>query len=189
LLDLFIIPAKVNHQWWWISRWTGSLLKSQFEPSFIISRDTPLKIQSALEIIKKPYKCCLPLESFHEIPLHKQALTERYYKNLASIGSGWFFPSVFYASMIDPIYDSTIEAMTAISSIDDERINRFDRCLQRTLTAVKTSKSFKRDGVLFIGALLESLEMHAWIIEEGSQPDLQDRNWINYRPLIAISHK
>jgi len=29
--------------------------------------------------------------------------------------------------------------------------------------------------------------MHAWIIENNSQPDFEDRAWINYRPLLAIT--
>jgi hypothetical protein len=28
--------------------------------------------------------------------------------------------------------------------------------------------------------------MHAWIIENGTQPDPQDREWILYRPLLAL---
>lgn len=51
---------------------------------------------------------------------------------------------------------------------------------------MKTSKTFKKDGILFIGASLPSGKMHAWIIENGIQPDRLDRNWIMYRPMLAL---
>jgi len=41
--------------------------------------------------------------------------------------------------------------------------------------------------VLFIGAEIATYNMHAWIIEDNEQPDFEDRVWINYRPLLAIT--
>ena len=59
-------------------------------------------------------------------------------------------------------------------------------CLQRAFLASKISKSFEANGVIFIGAFLPTGDMHAWIIENGIQPDSDDRGWINYRPLLAL---
>jgi hypothetical protein len=63
-----------------------------------------------------------------------------------------------------------------------------ESCLQKALTVAKTSKKFKTHGVLFIGAQLPLKNMHAWIIEDGIQPDQADRNWINYLPLLALAY-
>jgi hypothetical protein len=59
--------------------------------------------------------------------------------------------------------------------------------LQRCLLAAKISSSFKKNGVLFIGFSSSIKDMHAWIIEGNIQPDFDDRVWINYKPLLAIT--
>jgi hypothetical protein len=76
--------------------------------------------------------------------------------------------------------------MKAISVMHEQEEEYGQRCLQRAMLAVKTSESFKKNGVLFIGALLPTSNMHAWIIEAGTQPDVADRDWILYRPLLAF---
>ena len=63
-----------------------------------------------------------------------------------------------------------------------------ESCLQKALTVAKVSKKFKSHGVLFIGAQLPLKSMHAWIIEDGIQPDQSDRKWINYLPLLALAY-
>jgi hypothetical protein len=57
------------------------------------------------------------------------------------------------------------------------------------LTVAKCSNSFKKNGVIFIGAHLPLKDMHAWIIEGNHQPDNEDRQWINYVPLMAITYQ
>jgi hypothetical protein len=111
------------------------------------------------------------------------------YERLVSLGNKNFFASLLYARLKMPIFNTTSQAMAAIALIDDEKKNRESRCLQRCLLAIKTSRSFDGQGVLFIGAMLETLEMHAWIIEAGNQPDHEDRSWINHRPLVAYASK
>jgi len=59
-------------------------------------------------------------------------------------------------------------------------------CLPRSLFAACTSKSFKTEGSLFIGVFLPSRAMHAWIIEDGQQPDFFDDIWICYQPVAII---
>ena len=59
-------------------------------------------------------------------------------------------------------------------------------CLPRTLFAAKTSREFKKSGVLFIGVLLASKQMHAWIVEDGRICDQRDTRWVDYRPVAAI---
>jgi len=61
-----------------------------------------------------------------------------------------------------------------------------DLCLSRCFFASRTSKKFKEKGVIFIGVSLPSKSMHAWIIENGRQPDPLDNMWINFQPVAAI---
>ena len=38
---------------------------------------------------------------------------------------------------------------------------------------------------MFIGAFLPSVQMHAWVIEDGMHADVGDNSWTNYTP-VAI---
>jgi hypothetical protein len=64
-----------------------------------------------------------------------------------------------------------------------------DLCLARCFFAAATSKSFRKNGVLFIGVFLPSKSMHAWILEDGAHTDPQDHIWINYEPVAAIYYE
>jgi hypothetical protein len=86
------------------------------------------------------------------------------------------------------MFETSFEAMSAIDRIFPGDQNT-ESCLQRALTVAKVSKKFKSHGVLFIGAQLPLKNMHAWIIEDGIQPDRADRKWINFLPLLAIAYK
>ena len=82
------------------------------------------------------------------------------------------------------MFDSTEQAISKIAELYNAAAG--SDCLQKTLLAAKTSRSFASDGVLFIGANLPTGNMHAWIIEKKTQPDPADRHWISYQPLVAI---
>lgn len=58
-------------------------------------------------------------------------------------------------------------------------------CLPRAFFARSTSRRFKKHGTMFVGAFLPSVQMHAWVIEDGMHADVYDDNWINFAP-VAI---
>ncbi len=62
-------------------------------------------------------------------------------------------------------------------------------CLPRAIFAATTSRKFKQQGAMFIGAFLPSTQMHAWIIEDNQQPDLWDDDWICYKPVYMLYHQ
>jgi len=64
-----------------------------------------------------------------------------------------------------------------------------DLCLARAFFAAATSKSFKENGLIFIGVFLPSKSMHAWIIEDRAMADPQDSIWLNYQPVAAIHYE
>jgi hypothetical protein len=103
-----------------------------------------------------------------------------------ALGNTRFLASVFYAGWNVGLFENTRLAFAAVANLPGHKDSTNDRCLQRSLLAAKISKSFKNSGLLFIGAEFSTGEMHAWIIENGEQPDSDDRTWINYRPLLAI---
>ena len=86
------------------------------------------------------------------------------------------------------MFEKTNEAITYINSLPPQVELKHRLCLQRAFLSSKISKSFIKEGVIFIGAFLPTGDMHAWIIENGVQPDFDDRGWVNYRPLLAFYH-
>jgi hypothetical protein len=86
-------------------------------------------------------------------------------------------------------YNSTKIAIASFKKIYPDSFYQRTLCLSRTLFAVATSKSFEKKGVAFIGVFLPSRKMHAWIIEDNSNPDPYDDTWICYQPVAAIIKK
>lgn len=165
--------------------WSGSLFRSPRRPFLAPSKIAP-KVRDALAICDAPYSCrWSPCRDELAVELDHHLLLCAYSKNLIRMGNQRFLLSTIYAWRNVGIFENTRHAFSAISRLPEFR-GVEDRCLQRSLLAAKTSKTFKQLGVLFIGAELSSGEMHAWIIESGEQPDSEDRTWINYRPLLAL---
>jgi hypothetical protein len=75
--------------------------------------------------------------------------------------------------------------MSVVLQLSSNQTNYHELCLPISLMAIKLSKSFKNNGVLMIGAFIPTGEMHAWIIEDNSQINIYDRQWVNYHPLLA----
>ena len=59
-------------------------------------------------------------------------------------------------------------------------------CLLRSFFVAYTSKRFNDGGILVIGVFLPSKSLHAWIIEDGQQPDDFDIEWVNYQPIAIL---
>lgn len=60
-------------------------------------------------------------------------------------------------------------------------------CLPRAIFIATTSRRFKKHGMMFIGAFLPTVRMHAWVIEDGSNPDVYDNQWICFQPVMMMT--
>ena len=180
------LPFEQEKHAWSICPFSGSLLRSPL-PSTNTS-PVPLKVRDALKYCYDPYSCKSNLCELSTPASPSQTLKkiERMHGFLEHIGSGHFFISRCYASMRCELIENSVAAMNTIACLPSQKEYAHRLCLQRTLLVAKISKSFREKGVLFIGALLPTVEMHAWIIEDGCQPDAQDRQWILFRPLLAL---
>jgi hypothetical protein len=180
------LPFKQGEFTWSICPFFGSLLRTARTRN-----DTgaiPAKVSDALKYCHNPYSCRPNLREPSTPACSKQTLAKlnRMHRVLERLGSGQFFASRCYANIRCEIFMDTNHAMAAIRGLPSEKDYSHRLCLQRTLLAVKTSKSFKQNGVLFVGSLLPTPDMHAWIIEDGCQPDANDRQWILFRPMLAL---
>lgn len=184
--DFFLLPYQDESGfWWYISPWSGSLIRSPSKPAL---NKIPKKIISAIESCNNPYECQWnPEKQTTDLKTHSLLTANKFDKRFFLLGNSLFYFSVLYSKIHRPIVSSSKEAFSLISELPSHRDSIADKCLQRSLLAAKISASFPSSGVIFIGAEISSGEMHAWIIENNCQPDFEDRSWINYRPLLAIT--
>ena len=180
-----LLTYKFNDLYYYISPFTGNLIVNK---SDIVSSKLNSNIKKNLSFNDNPYDL-RPLSSDCNIVLSDINMIKiNFYNNkLMCLGNNRFFLSCLYSRLRAPLFENTMLAFDHISKLDIHKKNKGKICLQRALLAAKTSKSFKNKGTLFIGAQLPTGIMHAWIIEDGIQPDRQDREWIMYKPLLAIT--
>ncbi len=185
MLRFHKIPFFDGQFHWQISPLTGSLIKS--EHLFYKSCTYNTKLKKLLYLIKNPYEVDWNSNRLEVSVIDEKRLKiEAYNRKLFTLGNNRFLRSIFFAYQQRGIFDDSNSAFSYISNYKEYDYGS-DNCLQRCLLVAKTSKSFKKNGAIFIGAMLSTYEMHSWIIEKDSQPDFQDRVWINYRPLLAIT--
>lgn len=180
------LPFEQGEHTWSICPFSGSLLRSP--KTATDSKLIPAKVSAALKYCDNPYSCESNLRDPLTPNCSEKTLEKlnRMHGILERIGSSHFFTSKCYASIRSEIFEDSVAALDAIATLPSQKEYSHRLCLQRSLLVAKVSKSFRKNGVLFVGALLPTIEMHAWIIEDGCQPDTQDRQWILFRPMLAL---
>jgi hypothetical protein len=179
------LPTYFNNSQYVVSEFTGDLLIHQRSVSGSRSLiTTSEKLTKALSLCDNPYK----LENIQN-NIDKLEPSNRNIRNKARFLILFcrfnFFLAKQYASFKTRIFSDSAHAISYFHSItanDDKN----SLCLPRTFFAAKTSKIFDKEGVIFIGAFLPSRLMHAWIVENGIQPDPKDNIWHQFRPVAAI---
>jgi hypothetical protein len=96
-----------------------------------------------------------------------------------------FYAAILYASVPAVCFQKSSDAFASLNQLHEDETH--NSCLEKCLAIAKCSASFREKGVLFIGAHLPLEAMHAWVIEDGHQPDDEDRQWVNFQPLFAIT--
>ena len=96
-----------------------------------------------------------------------------------------FLMGRLYASARLSVFEDAGQAISWFNAHTPNNLQE-ELCLPRAMFAAKTSACFPSEGVVFIGTLLPTSQMHAWVIENGRQPDVQDRHWVTYRPVASL---
>jgi hypothetical protein len=180
------LPHWQDGEWWFISPWSGALFRSTLPSFCAVSENILPKVKAALAICNEPFSCrwSPDLDQRHS-KIEQNSQLNWLAQAFVFLGNKRFLFATICAGYSLGLFNTTRQAFAAISAVQGLSWAD-DSCLQRSLLAAMTSKSFGDLGVLFIGAELSTGEMHAWIIENGEQPDSEDRSWINYRPLLAL---
>lgn len=142
------------------------------------------KVKDALRFCNEPYlmlNAQLCLDGAHKCSEKQKTRVQR----MIYLSRVNLFLARQYASYSKPFFNKSSDAINFFHEATPSS-ERSKLCLPRSLFAAKTSKSFKDAGVILIGVFLPSRQMHAWIIEDGQQPDPYDNIWHLYRPVAAI---
>lgn len=97
-----------------------------------------------------------------------------------------FYPAIWLLSHLRlGIYNSATEATDDFCRM--VRGNQNLLCLPRSVFAATTSRRFRKEGAMFIGAFHPSRRMHAWVIEGTTNAYRHDYYWTNYTPLCIMT--
>jgi hypothetical protein len=192
MLKLYPLGQTYLASGWVIHPLAGSLIR--VEPSALPKMRVgrlPAIVDSALDHCRHPFSLAPPGPYSPTSPnctsrVDPDPRVETLFRRIGILRRVNFFSALIYASVRDIRADDSVSAMDQIGAITTALTT--DACLEKCLTVAKCSATFKDRGVIFIGAHLPLRAMHAWIIEGDVQPDSSDRAWINFLPLMAITH-
>ena len=188
-LRLYNITINTRQFLYELDTFTGSLLAFDISKGRASKNEMlTTKVINALNFCNNPYQLSenkLVNNSFTNFSSLKIKLTQRLIKITCKFNF-WFAYKL--SSQIAPIlFDKTEDSINYFRKTNSQDYENV-LCLPRSLFAASTSKSFKEKGVIFIGVFLPSNSMHAWIIENGTQPDNQDTIWTNFQPVAALCY-
>lgn len=145
----------------------------------------PQKVINALGYCNSPYNLTKCESRGIKKTINENNILKIYANFLTTINKLNFGLGRFCSNIGQPVFDNATDSILFFRK-NKPGVIQNDLCLPRSLFAGSTSKLFKQKGVIFIGVLLPSNSMHAWIIEDCKQPDPLDNMWTNFQPVAAI---
>lgn len=183
-MKLITFPVYHNDRSYVFERYTGLLLEKENNDNLKRITSPVIKVMWALDLNSNPYK----LRKGQQIGtvINSPNTAMRLYARLLVRLYKLTFSLTRLCSIYNfRVFENATYAIVAFRKLFPDSMQQ-DLCMPRTLFAASTSRKFKKKGVIFIGVFLPSKSMHAWIIEDGIQPDPYDNVWINFQPVAAI---
>ena len=186
-MKFFNLGLQDGSSGYFLDRFLGSLLQTS-SPQIQVDMHFPEKLKRNLTLCSQPYL----LDRQSPKPPYSMTgdsscvhLTKRASRLMRLCRSNLFWLAHQYASFSKPLLQDSSEAI-ALFRKETTQFPQNTLCLPRSLFASSASRRFAEAGVLFIGVFLPSRSMHAWILEDGRQPDADDQMWINFQPVAAL---
>lgn len=187
-MNLYNIGLHKGRSSFIISSFSGSLIEILADYK---KPDTTLtkKTTKSLHFCNQPYSLNIKVigtESTKAEPeCNSPLLSKRASQLVYLCRANLFWLAYKYISFLKPSFEDSSQAIAffrrQVYSAPQDSL-----CLPRSLFAASASKRFAEFGVIVIGVFLPTRNMHAWIIEDGRQPDSHDSMWINFRPVAMI---
>lgn len=187
-MKLYNIGVQADDGIYYLNRFQGKLIYSRSKCLRV--QDTwPKKLSVQLSFCHSPYTICESIELQHDGYLHGSQENRKALQKAFRIVRLWrakaFCLACGYAALGSPCFSDSAAGIKFFRS-NVLVSQQATLCLPRALFAASMSQRFPDAGVVFIGVFLPSRSMHAWIIEDGHQPDKNDSMWVNFRPVAAI---
>lgn len=184
MLKIKSLPIYRYSKQFYLDSLTGYLLTKEYDGiKQTVNHIYEKKLKSAIEKCNSPY--LLRADDYATEELRINNHIKRYGKLITQACKASYLLGRFVAHFGNPVYSNTTTSILAYRQLYPGAIQK-DHCLPRALFAASTSKSFKDNGVIFIGVFLPSRNLHAWIIEDGIQVDPFDAMWTNYQPVAVM---
>ena len=177
------LPIYQNNTIYFLEPFTANLFSKKAETQKANQVLHSEKVIAALKQCDNPY--LLKPDATSSSPITTSQYLKYFGNSLTKACKQAFWLARIITVFGKPLFNATSDAIMTYRKLYPIELQQ-DLCLPRTLFAASTSKSFKEKGVIFIGVFLPSRNMHAWIIEDGMQPDPYDTIWINYQPVAAL---
>ena len=178
------LPWMFRNKCYTVCPLTGALLCSdeRREPLKVV----PKKLSDALRQCQFPYTL-KPTNTATVGSIFSQAddKQRRLVTRMLRLRRHGFLAPRIYAAFRRPIFGSSVQASAFFNRFAQDD-SRSGNCLSRALFAAKTSVAFPQHGAILIGVFMPSTLMHAWVIENGSHYDPEDRIWTQYHPVGAL---
>lgn len=182
-MKIITIAANYNNSTYKIHKTLGLLLEYNL-PDYA-NHILPEKINNSFEQVLYPYKLKPNYKKNSQYRKSNNSISAKF---LAKLITFLCIKSFVFVRLISvfryTIFETTEEAIIYYRKLFPGIQQKL--CLPRSLFAACTSKTFKKDGAIFIGVFLPSRAMHAWIIEKHYQPDPYDDIWICYQPVAIM---
>ena len=145
------------------------------------------KVKEALEVVYNPFTSILSIASDESIfDNHSSWLLKLYAKVLVFAYNYFYFLLYLLSYLRMDLFENSAEAIRYFCSLYPGT-QQSKLCLPRSIFAATTSKSFKKNGCMFIGVFYPSTNLHAWIVEDRRVAYQHDYYWIHFTPIVVMT--
>lgn len=189
-MKFYQIPIIFSDKLFFFNQVLGALMtKSLTTKVYVTNKEIPKSIIGQYQMVLNPFKSMATNYDIDNMCVRVSILAKFYGRLMVFTSKYSFIGAIILAKVPFVKYSSTKLAIASFKKIYPGNLHQRTLCLPRTLFAVATSKSFKKNGVAFVGVFLPSRKMHAWVIEDNLNPDPYDDAWICYQPVAAITKR
>lgn len=160
----------------------GCLLKQHLPQKVEVK--LPENAAKGLKFVNNPFL----LQSQQAVNYKYNCFAKLYAIFLVTLCKKTFWIAYYFSKIRFPIFKNAEESLTFFRTLYSAKEQK-DLCLPRSLFVAATSRQFTKNGYMFIGVFLPTTQMHAWVIENNTQPDVSDNIWTLYKPVAVICRK
>lgn len=184
-------PISFQRKLFYFSGLLGCLICKEKKQIFGKHVNPPSKVENEekqhnIEAVNNPFQMLKRNLQHHEIRIKNKSMAKKYAYVLTWLCSHCYPLAQLCTHLHFDIFENAGDAARFYYSVYPNEERQRVLCLPRAIFIATTSRRFKEHGVLFIGAFLPTVRMHAWVVEDGMCADIWDNQWICFQPVMMI---